>query len=162
MFSINIYQYYVNIKLFFEIFFKKYYILDSPENIKQTNNKNDILLIDNFIENKFIEPNKNIKNGYILLSYCDKNYKTIGYIKYHLGIGQIYELYVDNNYHNKDLENQMLKKVIFDMKCNGIYKIWTIATYNDPFWSTIYNKKFIYYDNIHKSVLDKGGFYMNI
>jgi hypothetical protein len=162
MFSINIYQYYINIKLFFEKYFKKYYILNSPENIIQINNKNDLLLIDDFIEHKIIEQNKNIKNGYILLSYYDKNYNLIGYIKYNLGIGQIYKIYVDDNYQNKDIENQMLKKVILDMKINGVYKIWSISTYNDELWSNIYNKKFLFNDSIHISVSNKSGYYLNI
>jgi len=99
----------------------------------------------------FNEINLNITTQTEFENICEK---SIGYINYRTGTGQIGYFFINENYRNKSLGKQILLNAILDMKNNKI--VWTIASHNHPFWSNVFNKSFKYSERPHMSVTGSG------
>lgn len=124
----------------------KYCMFSEDNNLDKVKNDNDILSINNFIETYFMIVNK---ERYILLTYYDKDYNRIGYVKYCIDDGQICTFYLENIYFNKGIEKQIIDKIIFDMKCYGQNKIWINDDINILLITFYNNNKFIYKNGIY-------------
>ena len=98
-----------------------------------------------------------IPNSDVRIDLYDYNNK-VGFISYRLGVGQIGVFFIEEPYRNRGLGKQILEQTIKEMKENNIEYIWCVTSKNHPFWSNIYNKKMIWYDEgkLHPSVTGYG------
>jgi len=102
--------------------------------------------------------NLNVKNRDDTEKICQK---SIGYIHYKIGTGQIGLFYIDDEYRNKGLGTQILLKTIEDIKLHNNKTVWVVAPNNNLFWSNVLNKKFKYSQRPHLSVTGSG-YYLKI
>ena len=70
------------------------------------------------------------------ITYFDKSNIEIGYIEYNLYTGKICLFFItDLRYRNKGLGEQILNKVIDDMKQHGTKRAWLVTAHSPhPFW----------------------------
>jgi RimJ/RimL family protein N-acetyltransferase len=105
---------------------------------------------DNNIEKINIEK---IKDRYGAEEICAK---SIGYIHYRIGTGQIGLFFIKEKYKNKGLGKQILTKTIEHMKLSKNEYVWAVTSTNHPFWSNVFGKAFKYSKKLHPSVTGDG------
>lgn len=82
--------------------------------------------------------------------------KSVGYIHYRIGTGQIGLFFIKNKYANKGLGKQILAKTIEHMKISGNTHVWAVTLKDHPFWSNVYGQAFQYSKTLHPSVTGDG------
>ena len=88
--------------------------------------------------------------------YYDNNGNNIGYIYYNINSGIIGLMWLMEKCRNRGLGKQILQRTIQHMKSNDVKEIYVCTSKNHPFWSNVYNKKFIYQNIIHKNMRSDG------
>ena len=73
-----------------------------------------------------------------------KHENTIGHIDYSVQDGNIWSMYVSNDYRRKGLGTQILNDAVSDIKDNGINEIYLLARKNHEFWNNVYDGRFQY------------------
>lgn len=138
---------------------KRFYTNTQLNCAKVYNNTNCSLNISYFTEKKSLhyDYHNKIENGETLLQYFDDDTKcNIGHIKYRHHNGQICLFALDKPYRNQGLGRQILDKVISDVSKKDVKEIWVVASAGHYFWSNVYNKRFIYRNPPHNSVIGDG------
>jgi GNAT superfamily N-acetyltransferase len=88
------------------------------------------------------------KTNITIVRYYDTYNKQIAGIRYNESNGWIGFLYVAKPYRNIGIGKQILQLSIDDIKNAGGNCVWTIAPHHHVFWSNVFNKSFVYKENV--------------
>lgn len=125
------------------------------------------ILLEDFHERKIIKDDtwNNVKGGEIRYEYYHNEFNhgaiPVGYIEHRLKTGQINFLNVwGERFKKAGMREYLLEKALIDIQNYGTAStIWAVSMPDDPFWSTVWDKSFIWSDPAHPSVTGRGYYY---
>jgi len=100
----------------------------------------------------------NLKDNHIDIEFFDNN-AFAGIITYKVAVGQVSLLYLEKRYQNKGIGKDILLQTMMHMKKFNTPYIWTLSNNkNHFFWSNVFQRKFVWYENetLHPSVHGSG------